>query len=240
MASDLLASRIPGSGGWITPPPDFFSLRAPELAPALLGCLLSMESPDGTASGIIVETEAYTEDDPASHSHRGPTPRNRSMFARGGTAYVYFIYGMHSCFNVSAGPPGVGEAVLVRALEPCSGIDIMVRRRGGRSVGLADGPAKLCQALGITLEHDGLDLSRASGPGPGLLVQEGGGREGCWRVSAGGDQQGPRPSVALLRPRKPVPVQTVPVEPGVLSHGLRIALQDYGRLRYGAAAGGEH
>lgn len=174
MASDLFAGRIPGSGGWILPQPGFFSRRAPELAPELLGCLLCVDSPEGKASGIIVETEAYTEDDPASHSHRGPTPRNRSMFARGGTAYVYFIYGMHSCFNVSAGPAGVGEAVLVRALEPCSGIDVMFRRRGNRGDGMADGPAKLCQALGITLEHDGLDLSRASGPGPRLLVPEGG------------------------------------------------------------------
>jgi DNA-3-methyladenine glycosylase len=105
----------------------------------------------------LLEVEAYTEDDPASHSFRGLTPRNRSMFARPGTLYVYRSYGIHWCANVATGGAGRGDAVLLRGGRISEGADV-ARRRRGRADHLADGPGKLCQALGITGEDDGVDL----------------------------------------------------------------------------------
>ena len=133
---------------------------APDVAPWLLNKLLVHEA----CVGRIVEVEAYREDDPASHSARGRTPRNRAMFGPPGHLYVYFTYGMHHCANVVTGPDGTGAAVLLRAVEPLAGIDVMRERRGGRP-GLADGPAKLCQAFAIGPQHDGVDLCQGSGPG---------------------------------------------------------------------------
>ncbi len=178
MDEERIEERADAVRGWTAPHVGFFLRPATSLAPALLGCLLLMDDPDPSAvsSGVIVETEAYTQDDPASHSHAGRTARNASMFLEGGRAYVYFIYGMHCCFNVSAGPAGTGEAVLVRALEPVVGIPLMRARRGthGSDRGLADGPAKLCQALGITRKHDGADLVGrvGDGCGPRILLPE--------------------------------------------------------------------
>ncbi len=108
-------------------------------------------------SGRIVETEAYTQDDPASHSFRGRTPRNAVMFGPPGHLYVYLSYGIHRCANVVTGLDGDGQAVLVRALDPIDGIEVMLQRRGRRP--LADGPGKLCQAMGIELRDDGADLT---------------------------------------------------------------------------------
>jgi DNA-3-methyladenine glycosylase len=126
---------------------------APEVAPQLLNKLLV----HGDCVGRIVEVEAYREDDPASHTFRGMTPRNAVMFGPPGHLYVYFTYGIHHCANVVTGVEGVGSAVLLRAVEPVAGVEQMRERRGGRRQ-LADGPAKLCQAFAIGPEHNGVDL----------------------------------------------------------------------------------
>jgi DNA-3-methyladenine glycosylase len=121
-----------------------------EAAPLLLGCILSRKTPEGELSMKIVETEAYRQDDPASHSYRGLTARTAPMFNEGGYIYVYFTYGMHYCVNVVVGQKGVGEAVLIRAAEPIAGIEIMKKHRGVQNLySLTNGPAKLTQALGI-------------------------------------------------------------------------------------------
>ena len=133
---------------------------APDVAPLLLNKLLV----HGECAGRIVEVEAYREDDPASHSHRGRTPRTEVMFGPPGHLYVYFTYGMHWCANVVTGPEGEGAAVLIRAVEPIAGVDVMRDRRHGRRH-LADGPAKLCQAFAIDGGHDGADLCGGTGVG---------------------------------------------------------------------------
>ena len=147
-------------GLWREPATGFFRQPATDLAQALLGCLLVCSGArEGAVGGVIVETEAYTEDDGASHSRNGPTGRNRPMFGPGGFSYVYLIYGIHHCFNVTSGARGSGEAVLIRALEPSLGLDLMRRRRGCRkTTDLCSGPGKLCGALGIGLQSNGHDL----------------------------------------------------------------------------------
>lgn len=133
---------------------------APEVAPQLLNKVLV----HGPCVGRIVEVEAYREDDPASHTFRGRTARNAVMFGPAGHLYVYFTYGMHHCANIVTGPAGHGAAVLLRAVEPIAGIDVMRARREGRPQ-LADGPAKLCQAFAIGPEHNGVDVCRGAGIG---------------------------------------------------------------------------
>jgi len=126
----------------------------------LLGKLLCHNSAEGLTAGIIVETEAYlSRDDPACHAARGMTRRNAAMFGPPGSSYIYFVYGYHYCFNVVTAPPGIGEAVLVRALEPVAGLEMMKHGRGkSRPTELAGGPGMLCQAMGITTALNGRSL----------------------------------------------------------------------------------
>jgi DNA-3-methyladenine glycosylase len=136
-----------------------------DLARFLIGALVVRRFDDASiACGRIVETEAYTQDDPASHSFRGRTTRNRVMFEAHFHAYVYLIYGTAHCLNVSSEGEGVGAAVLIRALEPVAGLDAMRRRRGASVADrdLARGPGRLCRALDIDLRLDGVDLETDS------------------------------------------------------------------------------
>ena len=135
-----------------------FSRSVHEIAPELIGATLLVDG----VGGRIVEVEAYDREDPASHAYRGRTQRNASMFGPPGHAYVYRSYGIHWCLNLVCEGVEVPSAVLVRALEPTHGLDQMRRRRGFDDPRvLASGPGRLCQALGITREHDGLPLDRS-------------------------------------------------------------------------------
>ncbi|HEX9699638.1 MAG TPA: DNA-3-methyladenine glycosylase [Acidobacteriota bacterium] len=147
-------------------PRSFFQRDPCAVARALLGQRLVRRSGGRRVSGIIVETEAYLGiADKAAHTYGGRrTRRNAAMWGEGGHAYVYFIYGMHYCVNVVAGGAGEPVAVLIRALEPDEGLETMRQRRprARRDTDLCSGPAKLCQALGITRGHDGADLVAGS------------------------------------------------------------------------------
>ena len=130
-----------------------------ELARFLIGKVVVHDLAEGRLSGRIVETEGYPPGDPAGHHFRGPTPRNRSLFLRHGHVYVYFNYGMHFMLNISSERAGVGGGVLIRALEPLEGIELMQRHR--KSMELRDltrGPGRLAAALRIDRRLDGLDL----------------------------------------------------------------------------------
>lgn len=145
-------------------PRAFFERSSLEVARDLLGRVLVKVEPDGSRlAARIVETEAYREDDPASHSYRGRTARTEVMFGPPGRLYVYFTYGMHWCANVVCGDEGEGVAVLLRALAPLSGVDAMFAARPAarRERDLCSGPAKLCQALGLDGSFDGADLVTA-------------------------------------------------------------------------------
>lgn len=129
------------------------------LAEALIGCALVRDSPDGRAAGRIVETEAYGIGDPASHAYCGKTKRNASMFLPPHRAYIYKIYGVATCANVTSEAECVGAAILIRALAPIVGHDLMRRRRGiDAERDLCRGPGRLCQALAIDASFDGSDL----------------------------------------------------------------------------------
>jgi DNA-3-methyladenine glycosylase len=140
---------------------DFLRKSAPEAAERLLGCQLEAEVNGQRIVVRIVETEAYDQMDAASHSYNGRTKRTDIMFGPAGHLYVYFTYGMHYCCNIVVGEEGYGAAVLIRAVEPIEGEDELIKNRGGKEgVEITNGPAKLCQALGIDKQLNGHDLSK--------------------------------------------------------------------------------
>ncbi|MDR1020410.1 MAG: DNA-3-methyladenine glycosylase [Synergistaceae bacterium] len=161
----------------------FYLPGAVSLARELLGMILVSDQPEGVTAGRITETEAYAgASDAACHAYgrttQDPRHRTSAMFEAGGHAYVYLIYGMYCCFNVSANAPGEPEAVLIRALEPIEGLELMARRRGvardelesaGGLKKLCAGPGKLSMALGITRDNNGTDLTL----GQGLFIAKG-------------------------------------------------------------------
>jgi DNA-3-methyladenine glycosylase len=170
------------------------------VAPDLVGCLLLHDG----VGGVVVEAERYQEDDPASHSFRGPTPRAAVMFGPPGRAYVYRSYGIHWCLNVVCEPAGRGAAVLLRALRPTHGLDVMRARRGPvPDRALCAGPGRLCQALGISGAQNGASLVEGplrlhpapepvevvSGPRVGISR----GVEQPWRFGAAGSRWLSRP-----------------------------------------------
>ena len=178
-----------------------------DVAPRLLGAVLRHETDAGPVAVRVTEVEAYDgQGDPGSHAANGRTRRNATMFGPPGRLYVYFTYGMHHCCNVVVGPEGAASAVLLRAGEVVEGLDLARERRGSRDRDLARGPARLCQALGIDLTHDGTDLTHgalvlrpADGPATGVRT---GPRVGLrhaadrpWRFWMAGD-----PSVSTYRP----------------------------------------
>jgi DNA-3-methyladenine glycosylase len=139
--------------------PDFYARPVLEVAEALIGCVVTR----GATSGVIVETEAYPDSEPACHAYVGMTARTETLFAAPGRAYVYLSYGIHAMLNAVCEPEGIGAAVLIRALEPLDGLELMAERRGvdpAQSRALCSGPGKLAQALAIPLSDNGCDLAR--------------------------------------------------------------------------------
>jgi DNA-3-methyladenine glycosylase len=159
--------------------PSFYDRPVLEVARDLIGCVVRHEG----CAGVIVEAEAYHDSEPACHAFVGLTPRTATLFGAPGRAYVYRSYGIHALLNAVCEPRGIGAAVLIRALEPVEGIDLMRRRRRLEPVEqLCSGPGKLTQALGIELHHNGTDLAH----GPIVLS----GRTAEWRdVQVAADQR---------------------------------------------------
>jgi len=183
-------------------PRSFFEDYTPSVARRLLGQLLVRRIGRRLLSGRVVEVEAYRgRGDPASHAYRGETPRNRVMFGEAGKAYVYFTYGFHHCLNVKTERKGVAGAILVRALEPLEGIELMKKNRGREEVReLANGPGKLTQSLKIDRRLNGEDLVRserlflAKGKDTAFEIRDSSrigvdrGLEFRWRYFIGGNQ----------------------------------------------------
>lgn len=148
---------------------EFYERDTLRVARGLLGKTLVRKTRAGTMKGIITEVEAYTENDPASHSCRGPTPRNKVMYGPPGHAYVYFCYGNHWLLNFVTEKEGTAGAVLIRGIKPLEGIGCMKKNRGTSDEhNLANGPGKLCQALSIDRKDNGTDLTKGD-----LYVEEG-------------------------------------------------------------------
>ena len=157
-------------------PRAFYERDTLTVARELLGHVLVHRTEEGTTGGVIVETEAYLGPlDDAAHSYKGRSARVRVQYGPAGCAYIYMIYGIHFCLNITSGPPGVPEVVLLRALEPVTGLDLMRRRRGtDRLQSLCSGPGKLCRALDIGTGLYGADLCA-----DGALYVERGGNPGA-------------------------------------------------------------
>ena len=195
------------------PVPLDFSAPSLVVARALIGASVFVDG----VGGKIVETEAYDQDDPASHSYAGHTARNAAMFGPPGRAYVYRSYGIHWCLNFVCAPAGHGAGVLIRALEPTAGIDAMRERRGIDDARLlCSGPGRLCQALGVTRELDGMRLDRkpfrvVPGGDDALVVHAGvrigisKSRELPWRFVLAGSPylSKPMPSAAVTPSARP-------------------------------------
>jgi DNA-3-methyladenine glycosylase len=215
------------AGPPVTLPREFFDRPVTEVAPDLLGCVLTHETDEGVVAAELTEVEAYAgELDPASHAYRGLTPRTEVMFGPPGHAYVYFTYGMHYCVNLVCGPPGVASAVLLRAGRIVAGEELALVRRGVVAGGakIASGPARLCQALGIGRAENGADVCAATSrlrvaagalrydaviqTGPRVGVSRG--AEVPWRYWVAGE-----PSVSAYRPYVPRRTKSVTVPRGL-------------------------
>ncbi|TDC70524.1 DNA-3-methyladenine glycosylase [Actinomadura sp. GC306] len=204
-------------------PRDFFDRPVEEVAPALLGRVVRHRTPEGDVAVRLTEVEAYAGPlDPASHAYRGKTARNAVMFGPPGHAYVYFTYGMHYCMNLVCGPDGTSMAVLLRAGEVVAGEETArARRLRSTARDLARGPARLCQALGVAREQNGLDVCSPEGslsvhagePADASLIRTGprtgvtGAKDVPWRYWIDGD-----PTVSQYR--RHVPRQRRKAAPG--------------------------
>jgi len=188
---------VRGEAAVVILPRDTFACSAVAVAPALLGCVLEHDTPEGLVAVALTEVEAYHgQADPASHAYRGRTPRNAVMFGPPGHAYVYFTYGMHFCVNLVCLPEGTASAVLLRAGRVVEGEDLARARRtalgpGGRD--LARGPARLCQALAITRAQNGADVCDPASP---LRVRWPGPAEAATGLPGASISHGPRVGVS--------------------------------------------